>query len=170
MAFLDELFGDGGAAATDRGQTLATYGKLSRNGDFLSGLGNQNLTQSGDYFQKIMSGDPSVVAPAATALNDQAQQQRNEIVMNGNRTGGNNAQIQQQSADVGGKIADLLFKGQQGAAQTLGQQGAQESGEGLQAANDLGSLSTSNRQLDASLHASKVAGFTQLAKLALFGA
>ena len=91
-------------------------------------------------------------------------------MMNGNRTGGNNAQVQDLSADVGGKVADALLKSQTGAATTLGQQGQSESGQGISAAGDVGQLSTQNRQISNALHQQTVQGYTQLAKLALFGA
>ena len=161
MAFLDEVFGNGGAAATDRNNTLGAYGRLNSDSDFLSSLGKQNDTSSAAYFQKIMAGDPTAIAPEANALNDQANQQKNAIVMNGNRTGGNNAQIQDLSANVGGQVADALLKSQTGAATTLGQQGQSESGQGIGAAEDVGGLSTQNHSLDAQLHQQKIDTYTK---------
>ena len=164
----------GNSAKTDRNQTLKGYGELgdanatdTALGSSLTSAGESDTGAASEYFRKIMSGDPSAIAPETNALNDQANQQKQQIEMNGNRTGGNNAQMQQLSSDTSGKIADALLGAQSGAAKSEAGVGEAETGEGLgansqalQAASALTNASSGTRAQSQQIHNASVQNFT----------
>jgi hypothetical protein len=164
----------GNGAATDRGEELASYGKLNSAGTNLSGAGANATGTATDYFTRLLSGNPAATAaaeqPALNAAAGQIQQQKQVIANQGGaRTGGTNAATQQigQTADAG--VQDAAAKARSGAAGSLAQIGGQETGQGLDATKALSDAATANRTQSAQLHADAVKNWSNVLNGAMDG-
>lgn len=111
----------------------------------------------------------SAAAPEVNAITAGANQQKKQIAQTGNRTGGTNAITAGMDTTSRGQIADTIGKLRSGAAGSLGQIGAGETGAGIGAsssagnlAGNLASISGKNRSTSQSIHDSAVNDWVSL--------
>lgn len=144
------LFGGKGAAGTDRANELDAYGRLKSIGTQQTEAGGSDTGAASRYYQALLSGNPTAIAsatqPIANATAAQTDAQRQAIVANGGaRTGGTNAGTQTATTTADAATADAVSRVQGGAAAPLASIGEAETGKGLSAASNLGSLAEGSR-------------------------
>lgn len=144
MSFWGSLFGgQSKTLSSDINQT----GQLS---GFASGVGQNNTTQGSNFFSSLLSGDPTKIgtalAPAISAGQQGAQQQKNSTAQFGNRSGGTNASMQAIDAATRGNITNLVGGAQTGAASTLLSSGSGLLGTALSGYNQQAGLSQQQMQ------------------------
>ena len=115
----------------------ANVKKFGQMGDFSTGLGEKNLSAASKFNLDLLSGDPSKVtsllAPQISGIQQGVQQEKNQTSTFGNRSGGNNAKMQN-AGDVGrASVNDLIAKLTGTAASNAGSMGSNllTQGEGL---------------------------------------
>jgi hypothetical protein len=206
----------GNSASTDRKAELTGFGDLSSVFNTLSGFGKDlmstgkglvggggDLLKSGvgsedkalKYFGDIMGGNPTAVlsaaAPSINAVTGQLDQAKKSATMNGNRSGGTNAQNQDASTKAAGTIADTLSKARSGAAGEVASIGGAKAGQGLQevgaglgsegqaigaeegagsAASNLSSIAAGSRKTSQDIHDAAVDQWANAISAVLFGA
>jgi len=117
MGFFQSLFG---------GQNKVLSGDINQTGQLAgtaSQLGTNNATAGSNFFSSLLSGDSSKIAtalaPAISAGQQGAQQQKAETAQFSNRSGGNNAKMQTIDSATRGNITNMVGGMQSGAASTL---------------------------------------------------
>ena len=131
----------GGSAKTDRQNQLGSWNDLNSVFDFGSKTGENQITQgaaglssASDYFKALMSGDQAkmsqVLAPQISTIKGQQQQQVNTLSQFGNRSGGTNAQAQNDTEAAGKSIQQLFDMLGPEAAQEVAQISGQQEGLG----------------------------------------
>jgi hypothetical protein len=144
MSFWGSLFG---GQNTTLNSDINQTGQLS---GFASGLGQNNTTQGSNFYSSILSGDPTKIgqalAPAISAGQQGAQQQKNQTAQFGNRAGGTNASMQAIDASTRGNITNLVGGLQSGAASTLLNSGQSLLGTALGGYNQQAAMSQQQMQ------------------------
>lgn len=191
----------GSSQKTDRGVQLGGYGDVQKTIPQLNKLGTDFLTQgkaisasgaattsqAAKYFSDILSGDPAKVmeaaAPEINAMADQADAQKRQIAVTGNRSGGTNAITQGLSSDVRGATGNVIA-GQRGEAakgltqigETQSREGLAAEGMGLQGVTGSGDLAlnlvnaaNASRQGSAASSAASAQAFGEIAAAVLLG-
>jgi hypothetical protein len=137
-----------GGASPEAKQTAADLGAI---GKTAAGAGQQNLNTAANWYDQIISGDPTkqaqAIAPEVNAAKTSAQQDLKTSAMQGNRSGGTNASNAMSWDNVHAYITDLLAKLTQGAASGLAGIGGGELSTGVGAAQAGGQLQLQNQKL-----------------------
>ena len=112
--FLGALFGG-------QNKTLdSTMGQMGGLAGYSTGVGEGNTTAASNYYQNILSGDPSKIgqtlAPQISAMQTQGQQQRAEAGQFGTRSGGTAGAIQGIDAGNRTNLINAIGGAQSGAA------------------------------------------------------
>lgn len=147
------LFGFGGSASkTDRGNQLTSFGSLSDTAHFGTKSGEGGITAAQDYFQSLLSGDPTKIAgaigPQASIIKGQAQQQKQQLAEFGTRSGGTAGAASMIDANTQGAIQNLINTLIPQAATQAGNLGLSTLSTGANSAAELGSLATTARSTD----------------------
>jgi hypothetical protein len=91
----DGLFGIGMGPSTQEKQQSGDIGDLA---NFATSAGESDITSANNFWQSVLSGDPSqiskVLGPLMSTVNKQGQQQKKTLAEFGNRSGGTNATAQ----------------------------------------------------------------------------
>lgn len=129
MSFFGSLFGGSNPTLN---KDINQFGSI---GGFATGLGENNLSQSSQFFSSILSGDPSktakALAPQISSIQQQTQQQKNQNAQFGNRSGGTNASNQMANDKATGSINDMISSLLGGAASSLSSSGSNLLNAGL---------------------------------------
>lgn len=124
--FFSALFG---GSSPQLNQALSQSGQVA---GFGTNLGEGDITQASNFDKALLSGDPSaigkILSPQFSDIQAQGQQQLQNLVQFGNRSGGTNAaaetNIDSQRADVERLISQLTGQAEQGLTGIgLGEQG-----------------------------------------------
>lgn len=161
------LFGIGGSAAkTDRKQQLQSWGELqslfgpaASLGQSQAQAGAANLGTASNYFNAILSGDPTkmsqALAPQISAIQNQTSQGVNTLNQFGSRSGGTAAAVSQEGIAAQQAVQNLFdLLGPEAAAEVANIGGTQESlGTGQEqlaagVAGTVGAQAGGARQLD----------------------
>lgn len=128
-----------GAPKEEKNQQKQSWANLIGIGDTtrkeagaLGAEGKEAKGNSIDYFQRLLKGDRTAIAPgvnAATAASD--AQKREQGTMGTARGGGQAGANQQRESDLRGQVMSLFGQQQQGAADKLGQMGQNDIGQML---------------------------------------
>lgn len=139
------LFGIGGSGnTTDRNTELGAWGNLNNIGGWAKKFGKgqaaagaDSLGTASNFFKTLLSGNQAeigtVLAPEIGTINNQADQNRKTIATFGNRSGGNNAEINHSTDTASAAIQNMISTLLAGSGQELGQLGATQEGLGLSA-------------------------------------
>jgi hypothetical protein len=102
---------------------------------FASGVGQGDVTAASKWYDSILSGDPTkmaeAVAPETSAIQGQAQQEKNKLAQFAPRSGGTTAAVAGLDANTRAQIIKLLGGLQSGAAGNLSSLGTTEQGVAL---------------------------------------
>lgn len=114
MGFLDSIFtGANPTLAKDMSQEGALAG-------YSTGIGEGDTTAASNYYQQILSGDPSktaeAIAPQTAQAQEGAQQQKNQTAQFGTRGGGTGAATAGIDANTNAELLKLVGGLKQGAA------------------------------------------------------
>jgi hypothetical protein len=94
------------------GQEESAYGATMGAGNFGVSLGEQDLSSASNFWNSILSGDPTkisqVLGPAMSAANKQSQQAKMTASQFGNRSGGSNAFMQSVDDQTRGNITSMI--------------------------------------------------------------
>jgi hypothetical protein len=103
------FFGIGMGPSGDEKRQFGEIGSLS---NFATGTGEKALGASTDFWQSILSGDPSKIAsvlgPEISGINKQNQQKKKTASEFHNRGGGTNAAMQAEDESTRGSFNELL--------------------------------------------------------------
>jgi hypothetical protein len=103
---------------------------------FASGVGQGDVTAASKWYDSILSGDPTkmaeAVAPETSAIQGQAQQEKNKLAQFAPRSGGTTAAVAGLDANTRAQIIKLLGGLQSGAAGNLSSLGTTEQGVALE--------------------------------------
>lgn len=123
-----------GNSMTQYLRSLNNYSGTSGQNVFQTG-GNM-AGQSGDYYSKILSGNPAAIAqamaPTINATNSAYKQQQQQVDQFAPMGGGRASQMAQLPFQKAGAISNIIAGAQPGAASALGTLGTQEQSLGLQ--------------------------------------
>ena len=90
------LFGIGMGPSSQEKQQFGDIGNI---GNFATTAGESDITSANNFWQSILSGDPTkisqVLGPLMSTVNKQGQEQKKTLAEFGNRSGGTNASAQQ---------------------------------------------------------------------------
>lgn len=109
-----------GPSSQENGQ----YNLLNSSSQFATGLGQNNLTQSSEFFSNLLNNPMKALAPEVSAGQKQVQQQAKTNAEFGNRGGGTNASTQAAASGERGNIINLMGQTQTGAASSLASSGS----------------------------------------------
>ncbi len=130
----DGFFGIGEGPS---GNENREFGATAGIGNFGTSLGEKDLTSSSNFWQSILSGDPSkistVLGPEFSAINKQGQQKKKTAAEFGNRGGGTNASMQMEDENTRTQVNSLLGSLTGSAASNLGNLGSSLLSTGLSA-------------------------------------
>src|SRR5271166_2799151 len=108
MSFFSSLFG-GSNAAIDN--ATANAGQIM---NFGTNLGEKNLTTGSNFYNDILSGDPTkigaILGPELSGIQQQGQQQIQTAGEFGNRSGGTNAAAQTNIDSQRKAVEDMISK------------------------------------------------------------
>jgi hypothetical protein len=112
------------------GPSSAETGQMGQTGalaNFATSTGESDIGAASNFWQAILSGDPSKIAsvlgPEISGINKQAQQRKKTTTEFGNRGGGTNASLQAEDQDTRGAYNSLVSQLTSGAAGALGSMG-----------------------------------------------
>jgi hypothetical protein len=129
MSFFGSLFGGSNPTLN---KDMAQYGQI---GGFATGLGEQNLTQSSNFFSSLLSGDQSkqaqALAPQISSIQQRGQQEKQGLAQFGNRSGGTNAKTQMIGDQARGGINEMISSLLGSSASALGSQGSNLLSQGV---------------------------------------
>lgn len=112
---------------------------------FASGLGENNLRQSSNFWNSILSGNSAkigqVLAPEISAQQKQLQQGEKTAAEFHNRGGGMNSATQAAQGEARGNITNLVGSLQSGAASNLASSGSNLLSQAMEASGETASLS-----------------------------
>lgn len=139
MGFWSSLFGGSNPTLS---RDINQFGQI---GNFATGLGESNLSQSSNFMSSILSGNQSkigkVLGPDISNIKGQGQEAKMGAAQFGNRGGGTNATMQvaddKSRASVNSMISSLLGKSASGLASS----GSSLMGTGMQAYSQQAGLS-----------------------------
>ena len=151
IAKCQNLFG-GGASSTDRGYQLSSWQDLLSVFNNLAPTAENNINTAGNFFQSLLSGNPStissVLGPQISTLQSQGQQQAATNAQFNNRSGGTNAANQAISSNTRSNIDTLIGNLTGQAATGLGSLGLGALGVGTGSAAGVGSQAGGARSTD----------------------
>lgn len=147
------IFGLGGSSTTtDRGTQLGSWGQLGNLGGYGTNQGEKNTNQAADFYSDILSGDPTkqaaAIAPEASVIEGQAEQQKKTQSEFGNRSGGTNATDQMIDTNAKSSVQNLINSLLPQAAAGLTQIGGEQLNLGESAESTLASDTESAREAD----------------------
>jgi hypothetical protein len=128
----DGLFGIGQGPSSSEKQQSGDIGDLA---NFATSTGESDITSANNFWQSILSGDPSqiskVLGPLMSTVNKQGQQEKQTLSQFGNRGGGTNATAQQIGDQTRTTIDSAISSLTGGAASALGTTGSSLLSTGL---------------------------------------
>jgi hypothetical protein len=167
--FMASLFGG-------QSKTLDTnIPKFGAEGDFAQQQGQGDTTAASNYYQQILSGDPSrqgqALAPETAAANETAQQEKNKTAQFGTRGGGTGAATAGIDANTHAELIKLLGGQQAGAAAGAASLGTNQQGIalGAQQAQDAASQQQMQNWMN-SILGKGITGAVQVGEAAGMGA
>lgn len=151
---MSNLLGDiffGGQSRTDRQQITDLYKTLGPLAKSATESGQAGEGDAMAYYRNLLHGGQAAqteaIAPQLNAAEQQQQQQRRALSSEGTSRGGGVNAAQQQGADLGTRTSvDALSALVPQAARAEGALGATQTGEGLQAAQQQGTLAEAERR------------------------
>jgi hypothetical protein len=109
-----------GPSSQENGQ----YNLLNSSSQFATGLGQNNLTLSSQFFSNLLTNPMKALAPEVSAGQKQVQEQNKTNAEFGTRSGGTAAAGQAADSTARGDIINLMGKAQTGAASSLASTGS----------------------------------------------
>jgi hypothetical protein len=126
------LFGIGMGPSSQEKQQ---YGDLGNLANFATSAGESDISSANNFWQSILSGDPSqiskVLGPLMSTVNKQGQQQKKTLAEFGNRSGGTNATAQTIDDSTRSTVDSAISSLTGGAASALGTTGSSLLSTGL---------------------------------------
>jgi hypothetical protein len=121
-------------------QEQQEYGLLSSIGSYSANKGESATSASTDFWQGILSGDPTkmmqLLGPQVSAAQKQGQQKEKTTAEFGNRGGGTNAKMQMLNDTTRANIDSMIGNLTGQAASNLGNMGLSLLSQGASAGND----------------------------------
>lgn len=118
-------------------QEQSQYGALTSAGGFATSLGENDLAQSSEFMDALLSGDPTriaqVLSPMTSAAKTSAQQNNKTATQFGGRSGGTAAGNAARNDTLHSDITNMIGGTMGTAASTLGSQGEGLLGTGITA-------------------------------------
>jgi hypothetical protein len=151
MSWLSSLF-SGDKTATNASNSLLNTGAQA------TGQGFGDVSSASNFFNSILSGNSSVLAPQIGSIQKQGQQQKQTLSQFGNRGGGTNAEAQTIGDSTKSSINDLITQLTGTAASSLGSLGSSLLNTGTNATSQGAQISLQNKSLIDSLLQSVGAG------------
>jgi hypothetical protein len=143
-SFLSSIFGGSSPGLTTAGNTAGSISNFNNN------AGQTNETDASNFYQGILSGDPSkiaaVEAPEIAAGQQQTQQAKNQAAEFGTRSGGTAATGEAADSANRANIINLTGQLQQGAAAGEAGLGENQSSTGLTANGQQAAISQEQLQ------------------------
>ena len=151
---MGNILGDiffGGQSRTDRGQITDLYKTLGPLAKSATSAGQAGVGDAMSYARSLLHGDQAAkeaaIAPVTNAAEQQQEQRRRLLSSEGTARGGGVNAAEQAGADLGTKTSvDALTSLLPQAARESGQLGLAETGQGLQAGQQLGTLAEAERR------------------------
>jgi hypothetical protein len=139
-----------GGILTGSDPTLGkNIGNFQTAAGFDTGIGEGDVTKASQWYNDILSGDPTkmaeAVAPETAAIQGETQQAKDQTAQFGGRSGGTAAAIAGMDANSRAQIIKLLGGLQSGAAGSLGGLGTTE--QGMATTNEEAADAASEQQL-----------------------
>src|SRR6185437_11209281 len=120
----DGFFGIGQGPSGDEKRQ---FGEIRSLANFATGTGEKDIGAASNFWQSILSGDPSktasVLGPEISGMNKQNQQKKKTTAEFGNRGGGTNASMQAEDESTRGAYNSILSSLTGSAASNLGSMG-----------------------------------------------
>lgn len=140
MSWLSSLFeGDPTATAASKG--------LINTGATATGAGLADTTDASKFYQGLMSGNTSVVAPQINAIQKQGSQALQTASQFGNRSGGTNASAQMAQDSTRSSINDLIAQLTGTGASTLASLGSNLLNTGTRSTAQGADISLQNKSI-----------------------
>lgn len=119
---------DQGPSSQETGQ----YNLLNSSSQFATGMGQNNLSLSSQFFSNLLTDPTKALAPEISAGQTQTQQQAKTNAEMGTRSGGTTGAAQAGGAANRANVINLMGSTQTGAASNLASSGANLLGQGMQ--------------------------------------
>jgi hypothetical protein len=140
MSWLSTLF-SGDKTATNASNSLINTGNVATN------AGLSDTTSASKFFQGILNGNYSSLAPAISGIQKQGSQSLQTLSQFGNRSGGTNAKAQTAQDTTRSSINDLIAQLTGTAASNLGSLGSSLLNTGTSATTSGAGISLQNKSL-----------------------